>query len=570
MSFDFAAPPLRPDDIDQHNLSDLSDGSAIGPKTYLIGFQTPNSKSTVDIRMTQGCAFFSQTPSSIFIPEDFVHDERLMIDTAEQFSRKEIVPILERLDHQEDGLMMGLIHKAGELGFCGVDAPEPFGGLGLGKNLAARILEYLSLNASFSVTIGVTSGIAQAPLAWFGTDDQKAKYLPKLASGEWLGAYCLSEPNSGTDAMSIATRADRRSDKWVLNGAKMWISNAKWAEFFLVMAKVDGERLSAFLVERSFPGVVIEREEHKMGLKGSSTARVLLENAEVPLDNLLYEEGKGHVVALNGLNLGRFKLSSMSIGPARDSIGLSASYALDRRQFGEPIANFGLIQKKFALMASLFFAAESMIYRTGADIDGAFECLGGTVEGNRRAAEEMAVECSMSKVFSTDVQAFIVDEALQVYGGYGFTEEFPIARHYRDSRISRIYEGTNEINRVFISDRLRRRAADGRASLQPSGDSYVSELAGKVLAPPAESSQISNGAASDLLIYTYAEQSARLRARRLGGIHEEMYSCFLNWVNPRAAEAYQLASGQAVSLPAPARVDWTEIAETVYAKKAPL
>lgn len=529
-----------------------------------------------------GCGFLSRTPDSTFIPEDFARDEQLMIETAEQFSRKEIVPLAERLDKQEEGLMPGLLARAGELGFCGIDAPEEHGGLGLGKNLAARILEYLSLNASFSVTIGVTSGIAQVGLSWFGTDEQKARYLPKLTSGEWMGAYCLSEPNSGTDALSAATRADRRGDKWVLNGTKMWISNAKWAQFFLVMAKVDGERFSAFLVDRDTPGLNVEREEHKLGLKGSSTARVLLENAEIPVGNLLYEEGRGHVVALNALNLGRFKLSSMSIGPARDAIGLAAAYALDRRQFGQPISSFGLIQKKFAVMASLFFAAESMIYRTGAYLDEAFAEWGGTIDGSRRAAEEFAVECSCCKVFSTEAEAAIIDEALQVYGGYGFTEEFPIARHYRDARVSRIYEGTNEINRVFIADRLRRRWQDGRASLSASGDSFISELAGKALAMPhAPSSkeshledwgpaQIVTGAMSDLLILSYAEQSARLRAQRLGGIYEELYRCFLIAANVRAAEAYQIAAGEPVALPAAALCDWTAIAEAVYARKGPL
>jgi len=526
---------------------------------------------------TQGCAFFSHTPDSIFIPEDFAGDERLMIDVAEQFSRKEILPVLERLEKQEDGLMPDLIRKAGELGFCGVDAPEAYGGLGLGKNLAARILEFLSLNASFSVTIGVTSGVAQVALSWFGTNDQKGRYLPKLTSGEWMGAYCLSEPNSGTDALSVLTRADRNGDKWVLNGTKMWISNAKWAQFFLVMAKVEGERFSAFLVERDFPGVSISREEHKMGLKSSSTARVVLENAEVPLENLLYLEGRGHVVALNSLNLGRFKLAPMSLGPAREAIGLAASYALDRKQFGQPIANFGLIQKKLALSAARFFAAESMTYRTGAAIDQVFAGLAGTIDGNRKAAEEMAVECSACKVFATEAEAFIVDEAMQVFGGYGFTEEFPIARHYRDARVSRIYEGTNEINRVFISDRLRRRAREGRASLLPAGDSFISELAGEVLAhaetvpaPTANWEQIRIGAASDLIILAYAEQSARLRSRKLGGLHEELYGCFLNWANPTAAEAYQLATGCAVTLPPARHIDWGEIAEMVYAKKAPI
>jgi hypothetical protein len=296
---------------------------------------------------------------------------------------------------------------------------------------------------------------------------------------------------------------------------------------------------------------------------------VQLDNAEVPIANLLYEEGKGHVVALNALNLGRFKLSSMSIGPARDAMSLAAAYVQDRKQFGQPVGHFGLIQQKIAQMASLFFASESMIYRTGAMIDDAFEHLGGTIEGNRKAAEEMAVECSVCKVFSTDAQAWIVDEALQCYGGYGFTEEFPIARHYRDARVSRIYEGTNEINRVFISERLRRRAAEGRASLEAVGDSFIAELAGQVMAVESRG-QIETGAASDLVILVYAEQSARLRAERLGGIHAELYRCFLNWANAKSAEAYQIATGKAVSLPAAAKVDWAAIAETVYKKKGPL
>jgi hypothetical protein len=306
-----------------------------------------------------------------------------------------------------------------------------------------------------------------------------------------------------------------------------------------------------------------------MGLKGSSTARVLLEDAEVPIDNMLHEEGKGHVVALNALNMGRFKLSSMSMGPARDSIGLSAAYALDRKQFAQPIANFGLIQKKFALMAAWFFAAESMIYRTGADIDAAFADFGGSPAGNRRAAEEMAVECSACKVFSTEAEARIVDEALQVYGGYGFTEEFPIARHYRDARVSRIYEGTNEINRVFIAERLIRRAREGKASLEAARDSFISELAGQVLAGGIEG-QVQTGAASDLIILSYAEQSARLRAKRLGGIHEELYRCFLGWANAQAVNAYQIATGSAVSVPAIAKADWEGIAEAVYDRQGPL
>lgn len=518
---------------------------------------------------THGASFFSSTPKHIFTPEEFKGDEALMIQTAEQFSRKEILPLAERLDEKEAGLMPSLVHKAGELGFCGVDTPEKYGGLGLGKNLAARILEFLSMNGSFSVTIGVTSGIGQLGITLFGTEEQKQKYLPHLATGEWIGAYALSEPNSGSDALSASTRADFKDGKWILNGTKMWISNAAWADIFLVMAKVDGEKFTAFLVERDFPGVSIAREEHKMGLKGSSTTRLLLEDAEIPEDNLLHEIGLGHQVALNALNLGRFKLSSMSIGPARDAIGEAAGYALDRKQFGRSISEFGLIRQKFATAAARFYAAESMIYRTGALIDDAFGKWAGTVDGNRKAAEEYAIECSACKVFGSEAEAYIVDEMLQVYGGYGYTEEFPLARHYRDARISRIYEGTNEINRVFLADRLIRRARDGRASTSAIGDSFISELAGKAFRESPEN-QVVTGALSDLLILDYAEQSARLRSRQVGGITQSLYGIFLNWANAKAALAFQTATGEAVSLPAPACAHIDEVATAVYEKKGPL
>src|SRR5256714_592120 len=331
-----------------------------------------------------GGSFFSATPERIFTPEEFQGDEALMIQTAEHFSRKEVLPVAEKLDKQEDDLMPNLVRKAGQLGFCGVDSPEAYGGLGLGKNLSARILEFLSLNGSFAVTIGVTSGIGQLGVSLFGTPEQKQMYLPKLATGEWIGAYALSEPNSGTDALSASTRADFKNGKWILNGTKMWISNAKWADFFLVLAKVDGDKFSAFLVERSFPGVSISREEHKMGLKGSSTARLVLEDAQLPQENLLHEVGLGHQVALNALNIGRFKLGPMSLGPARDAIGVAAQYALDRKQFGKPIAEFGLIRKKFAEAASRYFAAESFIYRTGSLIDYSLARYAGNVPGNRK------------------------------------------------------------------------------------------------------------------------------------------------------------------------------------------
>ncbi|MFQ3677192.1 MAG: acyl-CoA dehydrogenase family protein [Fimbriimonadaceae bacterium] len=527
--------------------------------------------ATDTVQLPAGGSFLSTPPPRIFTVEDFGPDDRLMIDTAEQFVRKEIMApdVLVRLERQEEGLMPRLIYDAGQLGLVGIDTPEAYGGLGLPKNLAARILEFLSLNGSFSVTVGVTSGIAQVGLSMFGTHEQKSAYLPRLASGEWIGAYCLSEPNSGSDALSATTRAERRGGLWVLNGTKMWISNAKWARFFLVMAKIDGEHFSAFLVERDFPGMIVAREEHKMGLKGSSTARVVLENCEVPLENLLYEPGKGHHVAFNALNIGRFKLASMSMGPARDAIGLAVRYAQDRRQFGQPIAQFGLIRKKLVEMAARFFVAESAIYRTGHLIDGAFDLWGGDVAGNRRAAEEYAIECSAVKILSTEVESFIVDEALQVYGGYGFTEEFPIAQHYRDARVSRIYEGTNEINRVFLASRLLKKIDDGALPPESAGDSFVSELVARgVAARPA--GQIEVGALSDLVTLAYAEQSARLRASRVGGPTEALYAAALPWINLQAAAAYQTLTGESVSLPAAPRTDWDGLADLVLHRQAPL
>jgi alkylation response protein AidB-like acyl-CoA dehydrogenase len=517
----------------------------------------------------QGCGFLTALPEHPFFPEAFVADERLMIETAAAFSRNEVIPNLERLEKQEDGLMLGLLRKAGELGFCGPDTPEAYGGLGLSKTLAGRMLEFLSLNGSFSVTIGIHSGISQAGLVLFGNERQKQHYLPSLASGEKIGAYALSEPDAGTDALSLTTKAVRHGDIYKLSGTKMWISNAKWADVFLVLAKVDGERLTAFIVERDFPGVSVGREEHKMGLKGSSTARLILDDAEVPVANMLHEEGLGHHVALNALNLGRFKLAPMSLGPARDAIGLAAVYANERKQFGQPVARFALIQRKFALMASLFYASESMTYRTGALIDEAFAAYGGTIDGNRKAAEEFAVEASIGKVFVTEAESLIVDEALQCYGGYGFTEEFPIARHFRDARVSRIYEGTNEINRIFSAGRALRRAGEGRLGGEPLRDGFLSELTAKLLArQPTD--QIGQAALADLMMLSYAEQSARLRSAKRGGIADELYRFFSAWANCRAAESFQAATGEALSLPRIDIPDIAAIADAVYAASSPI
>lgn len=496
-----------------------------------------------------GCSFLSHPPAEVFSPESFDSDDRLMISEADSFSRQEVLPIQDRLDAQEEGLMVGLIRKAGELGFCGVDAPEAFGGLGQKKSTAAAILERLSMNASFSVTYGITSGISQQGLILFGTDKQKAQYLPHLTSGEWIGAYALSEPNAGTDAFSLTCRADDRGGKWVLNGTKMWISNAKWADLFLVMAKIDGFHLAAFLVPRSAKGVSISREEHKMGLKGSSTARLILEDVEVPLDALVHEPGKGHQVAMNALNLGRFKLGAMSLGPARLAMEEAVRYSQDRRQFNKPICEFGLIRQKLAKMAASFFAAESALYRTGGLLDQGFAHADHTAEGLRRAAEEHAVECSMVKVITTESEAFIVDEALQIFGGYGFTEEFPLARIYRDARISRIYEGTNEINRVFQGDRFIRRVQDGRASLPAQGETFISDLAVKALRLYDRENQIKAGAVSDLMMLAFTEQTASLRAQKVGGAAKAAFGVWLAEAQFKAALAWQALTGEFSHVP---------------------
>jgi alkylation response protein AidB-like acyl-CoA dehydrogenase len=498
----------------------------------------------------------------VFTPEDFVGDDALMIAAAEQFSRDRVVPLAESIDHQEPGLMPKLIAEAGELGLCGIDTSEAYGGLGLGKNIAARILEFMSLNGSFSVTYGITSGISQVGLSLFGTEDQKQRWLPKVASGEQIGAYCLSEPNSGSDALSATTRAETVVGGYRLTGTKMWISNAQWAEVFLVMAKVDGEHFTAFLVPRSAEGLTIEREEYKMGLKGSSTARVTLDNVFVPSEDVLHEVGKGHQVAFNALNIGRFKLASMSIGPARYAIELAAAYAKDRRQFGRPIAEFGLIREKFARMATLFWVAESAIYRTGAAIDAAFAETGGTIDGNRAAAEKYAIECAMVKVFSTEAEGQIVDEALQVYGGYGFTEEFPIARVYRDARVSRIYEGTNEINRLFIASRAQKRDA------VYSRDTWFGRLTqAAVDLNPAD--QVGQGAVADLLTYAFLDQCACDRGERNVSTFGPLYDAWLAIATPLATAAASKLGIKAEAVPDRTNPNWDLIGEETIERGKP-
>ena len=420
-------------------------------------------------------------PDHIFTPEDLSADQRLMAQTAEKFMEKDVLPQLEALEHQEAGLTPKLFRQAGELGLLGMEVPAEFEGLGLGKTSGVGVEEQLSRLGGFGVTCGAHAGIGTQPLLYFGTEAQKQKYLSKLATGEWMAAYALSEAGSGSDALGLRTKATLSPDgkHYLLNGTKMWISNAAWADLFTIFAKVDGQHVTAFLVERSFPGVSTGKEEHKMGIKTSSTRRVILEDAKVPVENLLGGVGKGAYIAFNILNAGRFKLGAGAIGAAKESLKVATRYALERQQFGRPLASFGLIQQKLAEMASRGFAAESAVYRTAAMMDAVCE-TGETMDSTNppfpRGLDEFALECSIIKVACSEIFDAAADETLQIHGGYGYTEEFPAARSVRDSRINRIFEGTNEINRLFIPGLLLRRAQRGRLPLVQAIAKVTKEL----------------------------------------------------------------------------------------------
>lgn len=359
--------------------------------------------------------------------------------------------------------------------------PRTTAGWGLGKTTSTGVAEQLTRLGGFGVTCGAHSGIGTQPIAYFGTEAQKQKYLPRLASGEWMGAYCLSEPSSGSDALAMRTKATLSADgrHYILNGTKMWISNAGWADLFTIFAKIDGQHVTAFLVERTFPGVSFGKEEHKLGLKSSSTRRVILEDAQVPVENLLGEAGKGAYIAFNILNFGRFGLGAGAVGASKDLLRMATRYAGEREQFGRPIASFGMIQHKMGEMAAKIFAAESAVYRTAGMIDAVMatgEKMDSMTPGFPRALDEFALECSIAKVGGSEVLDEVADEALQIHGGYGYTEEFAAARGYRDARINRIFEGTNEINRLFIPGLLLRRAQRGRFPLMAAVGRVVKEL----------------------------------------------------------------------------------------------
>jgi len=442
---------------------------------------------------TKGGSFLleSPRPEDVFTPADLNDDQRLIGQSAEEFVIKEVMPHVKNLEAKKPGLLPELVKKAGELGLLSGGIPEQYGGAGLDKVATTVLTEKLSIYGGFAVTHGAHAGIGTLPIVYFGTEEQKKKYLPKLATGEWIGAYCLSEPQAGSDAQNSLTRAELTPDgkHYILNGQKMWITNGGFADIYIVFAKIGGEKLSAFIVERTFPGIKPGNEEHKMGIHGSSTTPVFLENCKVPKENLLHEAGRGHVVAFNILNAGRFTLGASAVGGSKYVLATAAKYAKERKAFGKAIGDFGLTREKLAEMAIQLFAVESMIYRSAGNMETAMasasnngsENAGEKIQNTMKVLEEYAIESSIAKVYGSEMLDFVVDEAVQIFGGYGFHEDYPVCRAYRDSRINRIFEGTNEINRMLIIQMLMKRAMGGQLALIPA----AMKLADEILAGPS-------------------------------------------------------------------------------------
>lgn len=442
-----------------------------------------------------------RAPAEVFTPEDLSAEQRQIAQTAARFAKEKIDPAMKQIEAKETGVMRGLLTEAAELGFTAVDVPEEYGGLGLDKTTSALVADYISVNASFSTAFGAHVGIGTLPIVWYGTEAQKQRYLPKLASMEMVGAYALSEATSGSDAMNIRTRAVLSADgsEYVLNGEKMWISNAGFADLFTIFAKITtgetgGEKFSAFLVERGTPGFSVGKEEHKLGIRGSSTCALVFFDCRIPAENLLGEVGKGHHIAFNILNIGRFKLGAACLGGARQALELGIRYAQERVAFGKKIAEFGLIQRKIALSATELYVTESMAYRTAGMMDAALAGLPAELAHAPREIqkriEEYAVECSILKVFGSEMLDLVADELVQIMGGYGYVEDYPAERLYRDSRINRIFEGTNEINRLIITGWLMKRAATGQLPLMAA----IKRLMDEILEPPSFESTESDDA----------------------------------------------------------------------------
>ena len=513
--------------------------------------------ATVPTKRITGGGFLieDQALDSVFTVEDWSDEHRQIAQTADEFAQQEIVPNIEKIEHKEWQVSRDLLKKASELGLANVDIPEQYGGSDMDRISSALIADRLAVSGSFSVTWGAHVGIGTLPIVYFGTKEQKEKYLPKLASGEWVAAYALSESSSASDAMNARTKAVLSEDKkhWILNGEKMWITNANFADVYIVFAKVDGEKFSAFIVERGFSGFSVGAEEKKLGIRGSSTAPLIFNDCKVPVENLLGEIGKGHVIAFNTLNIGRFKLGAGVVGGARNAMLNALKYAKDRKAFGKSLTEFGMIQEKIANMAVGIYVGECLAYRTIGMIEAALAEVDKNApnasEQIRKGIEEYAAECSILKVWGSEMIDRVVDETVQIYGGYGFVEEYPAERAFRDARVNRIFEGTNEINRMIITGWLMKRAMKGELALMPAIKQLMDEIfSGPSMAEPLEGAlaneraMLANakkagllaagiatqkymqalqdqqevmGAIADMVIEGYAMESAILRAQKI-------------------------------------------------------
>jgi alkylation response protein AidB-like acyl-CoA dehydrogenase len=445
--------------------------------------------ATITKPAAKGGSFLLESPlaQDVFTPADLTDDQKLIGQTAEEFVTKEVMPLVKDLENKKPGLMAELVKKGGELGLMGGGVPEQYGGAGLDKIATTVLTEKLSIYGGFAVTHGAHAGIGTLPIVYFGTEEQKKKYLPKLATAEMIGAYCLSEPQAGSDAQNSLTRAElnKEGTHYVLNGQKMWITNGGFADVYIVFAKIDGEKFTAFIVERTFPGFKPGNEEHKMGIHGSSTTPIFLENCKVPKENVLHEIGRGHIVAFNILNAGRFTLGASAVGGSKHVLMTASKYAKERKAFGKQIGEFGLMKEKLAEMAIQIFAVESMVYRSAGNMEAAMAAAsasgGDRTQSTMKVLEEYAIESSIAKVYGSEMLDFVVDEGVQIFGGYGFHEDYPVCRAYRDSRINRIFEGTNEINRMLIIQMLMKRAMGGQLPLMPA----AMKLADEILAGPS-------------------------------------------------------------------------------------
>lgn len=507
--------------------------------------------------------------NSVFIPEEFSEEQIMFSDMAADFLKSRVWPNVVKLDkHEEPGLMVKLLEEAGELGLLGAGLPEEYGGMGVDFNTETILSEHLGPSHSFGVAAAAHSGIGTLPLLYFGTEEQKKKYLPDLATGKIKAAYCLTEPGSGSDALAAKTRADLTEDgkHYLINGQKMWITNAGFADLFTVFAKIGGEHFTAFLIDANTPGITLGEEEEKLGIKGSSTRQIFFENVKIPVENLLGEAGKGHKIAFNVLNIGRYKLCAMVMGGAKEATTTAVKYANERHQFGVPISSFGAIKHKIGEMAVRVFAAESATYRTSALINTKILDLvaGGKdkVSAKLEAAEEYGIECAILKILGSEVLDYVVDEAVQIFGGYGYSEDYPVARYYRDSRINRIFEGTNEINRMLTVGMMLKRTMKGQLDLMGPALAITKELTSipdfgdepegylakekKALAQSKKAILMVAGAAvqkfmmefekeqeimmnlADMLIDLYAAESTILRVEKLHNLKPESSVLFEN------------------------------------------